>query len=146
VHVVRRRRATTAFLQRHLSAREFRRYLAYEDELKRGGCVYGGYRLLAADGGDFPMCCRHLFRGLRMFTIYAPDGEIWIPLVAPHTASSNPHAEIAEGVQGLSSVGRRRRDKPPCCDDPAQPPAMSEEARAFVACVCLGVQAGMRPR
>jgi len=142
VFVVRRSRATTAFLERHLSPREFRRYLAYEGELKRGGCAHGGYRLLAADGGDFPICCRHLFRGLRMFTIYAPDGEIWIPLVAPHTAASNPHAEIAEGLPGLASIGRRRRDKPPCCDDPERPPVLSDEAQAFITHVCLSVQAG----
>ncbi len=144
--VVRRRRSTTAFLTSYLSPGEFRRYLRYEDELKREGCARGGYRLRATDGGDYPMCCRHLPWNLRLFTIYTEDDEIWIPHVAPHDATSNPHAEIAERVPALAAIGRRRADKPPCCDDPVRPPRMSEEAHAFIDSVCSGLQRGMRGR
>jgi len=29
------------------------------------GCSAGGYRLAAADGDDYPLCCRHLAYGRR---------------------------------------------------------------------------------
>jgi hypothetical protein len=33
---------------------------------------------------------------------------------------------------GLATVGRRRSDKPPCCDDPSKLPAMNEELRELL--------------
>jgi len=35
-------------------------------------------------------------------------------------------------LQGLSTVGRRRQDKPPCCEDPASPPPMNDQLRKLL--------------
>lgn len=45
---------------RRMSAREKRSYDAARDALRSEGCKAGGYRLAAADGDDYPLCCRHL--------------------------------------------------------------------------------------
>ena len=37
-------------------------------------------------------------------------------------------ADLAEVLPGLSTVGRRRSAKPPCCDEAADPPAMNESS------------------
>ncbi len=144
--VVRRKKSTTTYLHSLLSPKEFCRYTKFEDELKNEGCTKGGYKLKASDGSDFPMCCRHLFRDLRMFTVYASDGDIWITHVDQHNASSNPHAEIAERFPALASIGRRRADKPPCCLDPLDPPVVSDKTRVFLEHVVDGIRSGARVR
>jgi uncharacterized protein (DUF433 family) len=35
-------------------------YVAARDELRRRGCLAGGYGLASTDGGDYPLCARHL--------------------------------------------------------------------------------------
>ena len=40
-------------------------------------------------------------------------------------------ADLAEVLPGLSTVGRRRSAKPPCCDETADPPTMNEALLAF---------------
>ena len=84
-----------------------------------------GYRLAAADGGDFPMGCRHLANDWRMHTLFAKDHSVIVISLARHDKGHNPHRVIADVFPDLSSVGRRKRAKPPCCDDPESPPVMS---------------------
>jgi hypothetical protein len=43
-------------------------YEAARDELGGRGCVAGGYKLAATDGGDYPVCARHLANAWRMYT------------------------------------------------------------------------------
>ncbi len=117
----------TATLRR-MSAREKRSYEAARDALRGEGCKAGGYRLAAVDGDDYPLCCRHLAYAWRMFTAFPDKGQrIVIVALDKHDRSHNPTADLAEALLGLATVGRRRSDKPPCCEDSSRPPAMNEE-------------------
>lgn len=117
---------------RRMSAREKRSYEAARDALRSEGCRAGGYRLAAADGDDYPLCCRHLAYAWRMFTAFLDDERIVIFALDKHDRKHNPAAALAEALPGLATVGRRRSDKPPCCEDPTEPPAVNEELREFL--------------
>jgi hypothetical protein len=105
------------------------RYEAARDELRGRGCLAGGYKLASTDGGDYPLCARHLAYTWRMITAYLDDGRIVIVAVDRHTPENNPAAPLAEVLPGLAIVGRRRQDKPPCCEEAASPPPMNDELR-----------------
>ena len=120
-------------LQR-MSTRERRSYDAARDALRGEGCKAGGYRLAAAEiGGDYPLCCRHLTRAWRMFTAYPDEQRIVIVALDEHDRDHNPAAELAQVLPGLATIGRRRSDKPPCCEQDEQPPEMNEELRDLLA-------------
>lgn len=120
-------------LQR-MSTRERRSYDAARDALRGEGCKAGGYRLAAAEiGGDYPLCCRHLTRAWRMFTAYSDEQRIVIVALDEHDRDHNPAAELAQVLPGLATIGRRRSDKPPCCEQDEQPPEMNEELRDLLA-------------
>ena len=110
-----------------MSAREKRSYEAARDALSAEGCKAGGYRLAALDEDDYPLCCRHLAYAWRMFTSYPDEKRIVIVALDEHKRDRNPAADLAEVLPGLSTVGRRRSAKPPCCEEAADPPAMNEE-------------------
>lgn len=116
-------------VEQQMSRPERASYEAARDELRGRGCLAGGYKLAATDGGDFPLCARHLAYAWRMITAYLDDGRIVIVAVDRHTPESNPAAPLAEVLPGLAIVGRRRQDKPPCCEDAASPPPMNDELR-----------------
>ncbi len=107
-------------------------YEAARDELGGRGCVAGGYKLAATDGGDYPLCARHLANAWRMYTAYPDDARVVIVAVDQHTPENNPAASLAEALPGLAIVGRRRQDKPPCCEDAASPPPMNDELRKLL--------------
>ncbi len=107
-------------------------YEAARDELGGRGCVAGGYKLAATDGGDYPLCARHLANAWRMYTAYPDDARVVIVAVDQHTPESNPAASLAETLPGLATVGRRRPEKPPCCEDAASPPPMNDELRKLL--------------
>ena len=117
---------------RRMSAREKRSYEAARDALRSEGCKAGGYRLAAADGDDYPLCCRHLAYSWRMFTAFPSEERIVIVALDKHDRKHNPAGTLAKELPGLATVGRRRSDKPPCCEDPSEPPAMNDELRAFL--------------
>jgi hypothetical protein len=102
------------------------------DRLGGRGCVAGGYKLASTDGGDYPLCARHLANAWRMYTAYPDVARVVIVAVDQHTPESNPAASLAETLPGLATVGRRRQDKPPCCEDPASPPPMNDELRKLL--------------
>jgi hypothetical protein len=104
-------------------------YEGARDELRGRGCFAGGYKLASTDGGDYPLCARHLAYTWRMITAYLDDGRIVIVAVDRHTLGNNPAASLAEVLPGLAVVGRRRQDKPPCCEKAASPPPMNDELR-----------------
>ena len=110
-----------------MSAREKRSYEAAVDALRGEGCGAGGYRLAAADGDDYPLCCRHLAYAWRMFTAYPRKKQVVIVALDKHERGHNPAAYLAEVLPGLSTAGRKRSAKPPCCEDAADPPMMNEE-------------------
>jgi hypothetical protein len=121
----------TAALRR-MSNREKRSYEAARDALRSEGCKAGGYRLAAADGEDYPLCCRHLAYAWRMFTAFPDDERIVIVALDKHDRKHNPAADLAEALPGLATIGRRRSAKPPCCEDPTEPPALNEELRELL--------------
>lgn len=102
------------------------------DRLGGRGCVAGGYKLASTDGGDYPLCARHLANAWRMYTAYPDVARVVIVAVDQHTPESNPAASLAETLPGLATVGRRRQDKPPCCEDAASPPPMNDELRKLL--------------
>lgn len=118
-----------------MSAREKRSYEAARDALRGEGCKAGGYRLAAVDGDDYPLCCRHLAYTWRMFTAFPKDGRIVIVALDKHDRNRNPAADLAKVLPGLATIGRRRSEKPPCCEDPAEPPAMNDELGKFLSAI-----------
>jgi hypothetical protein len=110
-----------------MSKRERRAYDAAVEALKGEGCRAGGKRLADVEGGDYPMCQRSLYASWRTTTVYRPDATIVIIAVAKHTETGNPSTTLAEIFPGLSGVGRRRSDQPPCCEEPTDPPALPAE-------------------
>ncbi len=117
---------------RRMSVREKRSYEAARDALRSEGCKAGGYRLAAADGEDYPLCCRHLAYAWRMFTAFPNEERIVIFALDKHDRKHNPATTLVEVLPGLAAVGRRRSDKPPCCEDPTEPPALNEELRELL--------------
>jgi hypothetical protein len=107
-------------------------YEAAREELRGRGCLAGGYRMAAGDGEDYPLCGRHLANHWRMYTSYPDAQTVVIVAVDRHTKSHDPAVELAETFRGLSTVGRRSRDKPPCCEVPAAPPALIDELRQWL--------------
>jgi hypothetical protein len=107
-------------------------YEAARDELAGRGCVAGGYKLAATDGGDYPLCARHLAKAWRMYTAYPDDVRVVIVAVDQHLPKHNPVQSLAEVLLGLATVGRRRQEKPPCCEDAASPPPMNDELRKLL--------------
>lgn len=107
-------------------------YEAARDELRGRGCLAGGHRLAAADGHDYPLCGRHLANDWRMYTTYPDKKTVVIVAIDRHTKSHDPAVVLAETFPDLSTVGRRSRDKPPCCEDPDAPPALTDEVREWL--------------
>ena len=95
-------------------------------ELRREGCGAGGYKLMSVHRDDLPLCCRHLKFDWRILTQYPEPGVVAISGLYRHS-DSKAYERLSELAPIVSSVGRKRRNKPPCCDDPADPPAMIEE-------------------
>ena len=73
------------------------------------------------------MCERSLYADWRMFTVYPTESTVVIIALDRHTTSSAPADILADVYRGLSRTGRRRSDQPPCCEDPNEPPEISEE-------------------
>jgi len=57
---------TVARVAASLNKADRRAYDAAISGLKGDGCKAAGDRLAAIDGGDFPLCCRHLANDWRM--------------------------------------------------------------------------------
>lgn len=110
-------------------------YEAARDDLRGRGCSGGGYRMAAPDGDDYPLCGRHLAYDWRVYTAYLDDGRIAIVAIDRYGDDHNPAVALTDLLPGLSKVGRRSKDKPPCCEHPDDPPAMNDELREFLAAV-----------
>lgn len=117
---------------RRMTAREKRSYEAARNALRGEGCKAGGYRLAAVDGGDYPLCCRHLAYSWRMFTAYFEDTKIVIVALDLHSRDHNPAAYLAEILPGLSPTGRRRSAKPTCCEESSTPPLMDDQLHTLL--------------
>ena len=116
-----------------LNKADRRAYDAAISGLKGEGCKAAGYRLAAIEGGDFPLCCRHLANDWRMYILFAKDHSVVVLSLARHDKRHNPHEILADVFPGLSPVGRRKRAKPSCCDDPERPPVMPATLSAQLA-------------
>lgn len=116
-----------------MSRKERGAFDAARDALRGEGCAAGGYKLAAVDGDDYPLCCKHLRDAWRMFTAYLGDGRIVIVALDQHEPGHNPAESLATVLPGLATVGRRRSNKPPCCEAAVAPPAMNDELRELLA-------------
>jgi hypothetical protein len=92
--------------------------------LKGGGCKAAGYRLAAADGGDFPMCCRHLANDWRMDALFAKDHSVIMISLARHDKSHNPARGPRRRLPWSQPGWTPQAREAPCCDDPDRPPTM----------------------
>jgi hypothetical protein len=120
-------------VDRDMDKRARASYDAARDDLRGRGCPAGGYRMMAADGDDYPLCGRHLAFDWRAYTAYLDDGRIVIVAVDRHSEIHDPVVGLSELLPGLSKVGRRSKDKPPCCKQPDNPPVMNDELRDLLA-------------
>jgi hypothetical protein len=96
-----------------------------EPELKSHGCRSAGYRLLAADEGWSHYCCKHLSGRWRVVTTFEP-GIVLIIAVGEHDGPAF-YKHLADNLE-ISSAGRQREEKPPCCGPdgwPSMPNASS---------------------
>jgi hypothetical protein len=130
--VVERTPQTKAAVDADMTRKDRDAYRAAVAQLKGEGCRAGGYRLRNIDGDDYPLCCKHLRADWRMFTAYLDDNRIVIVAIDRHTPRNNPAAALSAVLPSLATVGRRRDDKPLCCDDPPDPPKMSNELRELL--------------
>ena len=84
-------------------------------ELRSHGCRAGGYRLLADDRTvPSAYCCKHLDHDWRVVATYGSEPTVRIVAVGRHDGPGF-YAGLASEL-GISSTGRRRDSKPPCCE------------------------------
>jgi len=121
-------------IAREMTRRERRSYDAAVAALKGEGCRAGGKRLLSTQAADYPLCQRALYGRWRMVTGYRRDGSVLIVAVDQHLQETVA-AALAKTFPGLSATGRKRSEQPPCCDDAAAPPTLSDELEARLAAV-----------
>lgn len=93
------------------------------EELRHRGCEAGGTRMRAETGDDHHVCERRFYRDWRMHLVFGDHDEIVISWVGRHNEDEAVHADGAQGVHGLSGIGRARDQQPPCCDSFDDPPA-----------------------
>lgn len=93
------------------------------DELRQRGCEAGGIRMRAETGADHRVCERRFYRDWRMHLVFGDEQNIVVSWVGRHTEDEDIHGEGAEGIPGLSGLGRGRDQQPKCCDDLDDPPA-----------------------
>lgn len=101
---------TVARVAASLNKTDWRAYDAAISGLKGEGCKAAGYRLAAADGGDFPMCCRHLANDWRMHTLFAKDHSVIVISLVRRDKSQNPHqvlVDVFPGSARLDAVSAR---------------------------------------
>ncbi len=116
-----------------MSKRERRAYEAAVDGLRGEGCRAAGKRVASITADDYPMCQRSLYAAWRMVTVYRQDQSIVIVAVGRHTEAGSPISALSDSFPGLSATGRRRSEQPPCCEDEAAPPTLSDELEARLA-------------
>jgi len=93
------------------------------EELRHRGCEAGGIRMRSDTGADHRICERRFYRDWRMHLVFGDEENIVISWVGQHIEDEDVHAEGAQGIAGLSGVGRARDEQPKCCDDLEDPPA-----------------------
>ncbi len=77
----------------------------------------------AETGADHRVCERRFYRNWRMHLVFGDEENIVISWVGEHTEDEDVHMEGAQGIPGLSDIGRARDEQPKCCDDLDDPPA-----------------------
>lgn len=97
-----------------LRGRERASYDAAKLDLEAQGCRQAGYRMQAEDGGPSEYCCKHLYGELRLMTTFE-DREVEIVAIGRHDGDDF-YRRLSDEF-GTSSVGQRRENKPPCCDE-----------------------------
>lgn len=103
--------------------------------MKGEGCKAAGYRLAATDGGDFPLCCRHLANDWRMHTLFAKDHSVIVISLARHDKGHNQHQILAGVFPGLSPSS----PSPFACIAETSPPPMGGGQASLAAAVFLAV-------
>jgi hypothetical protein len=89
-------------VKQRMSRTERASYEAARDELAGRGCVAGGYKLVATDGGDYPLCARHLANAWRMYSAYPDAISVVIVAVHEHLPDNNPALSLAELLPGVA--------------------------------------------
>jgi hypothetical protein len=116
-------------VEKEMTKQDRRSYDAAVAALKGEGCRAGGKRLMSTGAGDYPLCQRALYGSWRMVTGHRQDGSILIVAVERHVGAT-VEARLGETFPGLSPTGRRRSEQPPCCEDAAAPPVLSDDLEA----------------
>lgn len=64
-----------------------------------------------------------------MHLVFGDEDDIVISWVGRHTEDEAVHSEGAQGIPGLSGIGRAREAQPKCCDDLDHPPTDADLVR-----------------
>lgn len=99
------------------------------EELRHRGCEAGGIRMRAETGTNHRVCERRFYRDWRIHVVFGEKDDIVISWVGRHTEDEEVHVEGAQGIPGLSGIGRARDEQPKCCDDLDYPPADQDLVR-----------------
>lgn len=116
-----------------LSRAAVRPFDEFLDDLAAGGCQALAYRL----SGDQPvdhLCVKHLRGSLRVVVAFETPRRAWILLVGPHDDQDpilDVYAELYR-LLGIDPQPGSRRNKPPCCGEPAMEPPMLGDALAGI--------------
>ncbi len=112
----------TAPRVRALRGRAQERFWEAVQRLEDEGCKAAHYRMRAPDGGDAHICGLRFYADWRMHLVFGDHDDIVVAWVGQHSDEENPHIDGAVDIPELADIGRRRKDQPPCCDEPDKAP------------------------
>lgn len=100
------------------------------NELVAQGCRTAGYRL-TGEGVDH-ICVAHLADDYRLVSVFLDKSRIAVVLVGRHTGGLGDVYRTLYELLELD-VPAEPRTRPPCCDEPNDPPVDPELIRRFLA-------------
>ena len=102
-----------------LRGRARKSYEAFEGELRKQGCKVAGYRLLAAEGGEYSeYCCKRLVDDWRVIVTFEPASPSLSQSAA--TMIARLDADLSMTIE-VGPIGQRREEKPDCCGEDGWP-------------------------
>jgi hypothetical protein len=99
-----------------------KRYEAFLVDLAAQGCKAGGKRLRVQGDEVSHYCARGFYARWRAHLVFEDATTIVVFAIMQHTESSNPKKAIAEVLPEVSTIGVKRSEQPPCCEDFDDPP------------------------
>jgi hypothetical protein len=108
--------------EKELKGAARKRYRMFLADLRAQGCRAGGKRLRVEGDEISRFCACGFYGGWRAHLVFEDARSIVVFAIMQPTESLNPKKAIAEVLPEVSTIGVRRSDQPPCCEDFDDPP------------------------